>query len=137
MNSTKTKPLIDWCDEYLIGVEELDYEHRDLINRLNELHDELAHHNDKAMIEDCLGEIHVRVEAHFALEEHFMLDNNFQNYTHHKKEHDDFLAVIVNHIEIFRTNPELSYGNELEEQLQFWIVNHILTSDQELRTLNK
>ncbi len=26
MNPTKTKPLIDWCDEYLIGVEEIDYE---------------------------------------------------------------------------------------------------------------
>ena len=137
MNPGKTKPLLDWSDEYLIGVEELDYEHRGLFNRLNELHEELAHHDEKAKIEDCLGEIHVRVEAHFALEERFMLDNKFKNYTHHKKEHDDFLAVIVNLIEKFLTNPELSYGNELEEQLQFWIVNHILTSDQELRTLNK
>lgn len=137
MNPTKTKLLLDWRDEYLIGVEELDYEHRNLINRLNELHEQLAHHNEKAIIEDCLVEIHVRVEAHFALEERFMLDNDFKNYTHHKKEHDDFLAVIVDLIEKFRTNPELSYGDELEEQLQHWIVNHILTSDQELRTLNK
>jgi hemerythrin len=137
MNPSKTKPLLDWSDEYLIGVEELDYEHRGLFNRLNELHEELAHHDEKAKIEDCLGEIHVRVEAHFALEEHFMLDNNFKNYSRHKKEHDEFLAVIVDLTEKFRTNPELSYGDELEEQLQHWIVNHILTSDQELATVKK
>ena len=137
MNPTMTIPLIEWRDEYLIGVEELDYEHRDLFNRLNELHEELAHHDEKGEIEDCLGEIYVRVVAHFALEERFMLDNNFKNYAHHKKEHDDFLEVIVDLIEKFRTDPELSYGDELEEQLQHWIINHIITSDQELATAKK
>ena len=66
------------------------------------------------MIEDCLGEIHVRVEAHFALEEHFMLDNNFKNYTHHKKEHDDFLAVIVDLIEKFRRSTAARRWNAIE-----------------------
>ena len=75
--------------------------------------------------------------AHFALEERFMLDNNFENYIPHKEEHDNFLAIIADLIEKFLTDPELSYGDELEEQLQHWIVNHILTSDQELATAKK
>lgn len=137
MNTTTIKPLIAWSDEYLIGIEELDYEHRDLINQLNELHEELAHQDEKEKIEECLREIHVRVMSHFALEEHFMLENNFKNYTAHKEEHDDFLAVIADLIDRFLTDPELSYGDELEEQLQHWIVNHILTSDQELASVKK
>ncbi len=137
MTPTLIKPLFEWRDEYLIGVEGLDYEHSDLINRLNELHEELVQHDEKGKIEDCLGEIHVRVAAHFALEERFMLDNNFANYVDHKKEHDDFLEVIIDFIEEFRTGAELSYGDELEEQLQRWIVNHIITSDQELATAKK
>ncbi len=149
MNQTIVKPLFEWSDDYLIGIDELDYEHRDLINRLNELHGELAHHDEKGKIEDCLREIQVRVVAHFALEdclreiqvrvvahfaleEHFMLENNFNNYAPHKEEHDNFLALIADLIEKFLTDPELSYGDELEKQLQHWIVNHILTSDQEL-----
>jgi hemerythrin len=137
MNPTIIKPLIEWRDEYLIGIEVLDYEHRDLIDRLNEFHEELAHHDEKGKIEDCLGEVYVRILAHFALEERFMLDTNFKNYAHHKKEHDDFLEVVVDFIEKFRTDPELSYGDELEKQLQRWIINHIVTSDQELATANK
>ena len=117
MNPTITKPLFEWSDEYLIGIEELDYEHRDLINRLNELHGELTHYDEKGKIEDCLREIQNRVVAHFALEEHFMLDNNYKNYAPHKKEHDDFLAVVADFIDKFLTDPGLSYGDELEKQL--------------------
>lgn len=132
-----TKPLLEWSDEYLIGVEELDFEHKDLFDRLNELHKELARHDDKAQIEDCLGEIHARVLAHFALEEKFMRDTNFPNYEQHKRQHDDFLEVIVEIIDEFRTGSELSYGDALEAQLQHWIIHHITSSDQELSSLNE
>jgi len=137
MIPTRIEPLFEWSDEYLIGIEELDYEHRDLINRLNELHGELAHYNEKGKIEDCLREIQVRVVAHFALEEHFMLDNNYYGYAPHKEEHDNFLTVVADLIDKFLADPELSYGDELEEQLRHWIVNHILTSDQELASAEK
>ena len=117
-----TKPLLKWSDEYLIGIEELDWEHKDLFKRLNELHEEWARHDDKAKIRDCLREIHVRVLAHFALEERFMRDTNHSNYEQHKREHDDFLDVIVDIIEEFRAGPELSQGDALEAQLQRWII---------------
>jgi hemerythrin len=137
MNSTMTSALIEWRDEYLIGVEELDHEHKDLIKRLNDLHDELANCDEKAEVEYCLAEIHIRVAAHFALEERYMSETKFKNYTEHKKEHDDFLEIIVDLIEKFRSDPELSYGTELEKQLQHWIVYHIVASDHELATGNK
>lgn len=127
-----TKPLLEWSDEYLIGVDELDFEHKDLFYRLNELHTELARPNDWAKIEHCLGEIYARVLAHFALEERFMRGTNHPNYEQHKREHDNFLEVIVDIIEAFRANPELGYGGALEVQLEQWIINHITTSDQEL-----
>lgn len=127
-----TKTLLEWSDEYLIGVDELDFEHKDLFNRLNELHTELVRHNDWARIEHCLGEIYARVLAHFALEERFMRDTNQPNYAQHKSEHDRFLEVIVDIIEAFRANPELGSAGALEAQLQQWIINHITASDQEL-----
>ncbi len=127
-----TMPVLEWSDEYLIGIEGLDFEHKDLFNRLNELHEELAHQDDEAVIRRCLGGIHARVSAHFALEERFMRDTNFRRYEQHKKEHDDFLEVIIDIMEAFRAAPDLSQSDVLEAQLQHWIVHHITTSDQEL-----
>lgn len=96
---------------------------------MNELHTELVRHSDWAKIEHCLGEIYARVVAHFALEERYMRDTNYEQ---HKREHDQFLEVIVDIIEAFRANSEIEHGAALEAQLQRWIINHITTSDQEL-----
>ena len=127
-----TKSLLEWDDRYLIGVEELDYEHKDLFTRLNELHEELARYDNKAKVDSCLGEIYARVAAHFALEERFMRDTHFPNYEHHKKEHDEFLEILVDIIEAFRRRPGVGDRGLLEAELQRWIINHITRSDQEL-----
>ena len=124
--------LFQWDDAYLIGVDELDFEHKDFFARLNELHDDLLRREDKEKIDAGLWEIHTRVLAHFALEEKFMRESKDPNYDHHKREHDDFLEVVVDIIEKFRTDPGFSYATALEHQLQVWIIDHILTSDQTL-----
>ena len=124
--------FLQWRDDYLIGVEELDFEHRDLFARLNELHEELAHDADRARIENGLGEICARVAAHFALEEKFMRDTDFPKYSHHKKEHDDFLEVIVDYAEEIGSTEDITKRDELESELQHWIIDHVTTSDQEL-----
>jgi hemerythrin len=124
--------LFQWDDAYLIGVDELDFEHKDLFARLNELHEDLIRHEDKAKIDAWLWEIHTRVMAHFALEERFMREMKDPNYDHHKREHDDFLEVVVDIIEKFSDDPGFSYAAELEHQLQVWIIEHIVTSDQTL-----
>ncbi len=125
-------PLLEWNDVYLIGVEELDFEHKDLFNRLNELHEELARHDDTARIDNCLGEIYARVLAHFALEEKFMQETDSPNYEEHKSEHDEFLEVLVDIVEEFHNNSGLGSGTRLEDQLRHWIIDHIQTRDQEL-----
>ena len=124
--------LLAWNDEYLIGVEELDYEHKDLFIRLNELHEELIQHEAGDKIEYCLGEIHSRFAAHFALEENFMRESKSHNYKRHKQEHDAFLEDLIDIINNYMDSPDLTEGEELVDFLQSWIINHITTSDREM-----
>ena len=46
-----TNAIIEWDDSFLIGIEELDYEHKVLINDINRLHLELARQDKKSEIE--------------------------------------------------------------------------------------
>jgi hemerythrin len=39
-----TYSLFKWDDSFLIGIEELDHEHKALIDDINRLHEELAKH---------------------------------------------------------------------------------------------
>ncbi len=127
-----SNPLLAWKDEYLIGVDELDYEHKDLFDRVNELYDELARRGDKAKIEDCLEELYARLEAHFALEERFMRDNHSPDYARHKKEHDSFLDAMVEAVEDFHKRSDLGQTDTLMAEVKRWVVDHIVTSDKEM-----
>lgn len=124
--------LFAWSDTYLIGVKELDFEHKDLLDRLNELHLDILRGDEPAVIEACLGEVCTRVAAHFALEERYMRNTRFANYEQHKRQHDQFLDEIYDAVEMFNGGLESSYQEALETRLESWITNHILTSDKQL-----
>lgn len=127
-----TEQLFEWNDTYLIGVEELDFEHRDLLARLNELHLDILRGDSSEVIEACLAEVCIRVAAHFALEESYMKRTGFPHYDQHKKQHDAFLEEVYAVAELFREGLDISYQETLETRLENWVTHHILTSDKEL-----
>jgi hemerythrin-like metal-binding protein len=83
MNDT----LFKWDDSFLIGIEELDHEHKVLIDDINRLHEELARHGEKSEIEKGLGNICARIQAHFAHEQHVMKEYGYRFYDEHDCSH--------------------------------------------------
>ncbi len=45
-----TDTLLIWDDSFLIGIDELDHEHKVLIDDINRLHQELAGNHEKSEI---------------------------------------------------------------------------------------
>ncbi|MDP6344084.1 MAG: bacteriohemerythrin [Alphaproteobacteria bacterium] len=127
-----TQILLEWDDKYLIGVEELDYEHVDLFNRVNQIFEQLAGQSEPAAVEDILEALFTRVEAHFALEERFMREHKYTGYDPHKEEHDLFLDNLREAIERFRLGPAVSSSETMMAELKLWVIDHVLTSDQDL-----
>lgn len=132
MTGAAVENSIIWTDDFLIGIGELDYEHRGLIANINELHLELRGENDIQRIRDTLGSILARLQAHFALEEHVMAAHNYPHFAEHKAEHDLLLDEYTEHMIKFWSNPNPDDRNALETVLRQWIVNHILTSDKKM-----
>lgn len=124
--------LLRWSDDYLIGVEELDYEHKDLFAQLNKLQLELAADTNSENIEKTLEEIFVRVVAHFALEETYMLENKFARMVEHKKEHENFLEDMRELIGKFQATTDVDELDKLFLMLREWITRHVVYSDKEL-----
>jgi hemerythrin-like metal-binding protein len=63
--------LLNWKDEYSVSIEAVDYEHKQLIDLINRLHDELAAKDSKLTVSAFLGDLLKGISAHFALEETF------------------------------------------------------------------
>jgi hemerythrin len=130
--STLTDTLFRWDDSFLIGIEELDHEHKALIDDINRLHEELAGHDEKSEIEKCLGDIHARMEAHFALEENIMKEHGYKFFDEHKREHDELLDRYIEYMVRFLNDTDVSSSNSIEDLLEHWVIHHIITSDKKM-----
>ena len=127
-----TDTLFKWDDSFLIGIEELDYEHKLLIDDINRLHEELARHDEKSEIEKCLGDIYARMQAHFALEEHVMKEHGYKFFDEHKRQHDALLDSYTEYMVQFLNDTDISSSNPIEDTLKHWVINHIITSDKKM-----
>ena len=127
-----TDTQIEWDDSFLIGIEELDYEHKVLINDINRLHLELARQDEKSEIEKCLGDIYARMQAHFALEEHFMKEREYEFFDEHKREHERLLDSYSGYMIQILNDTAVSFSNSIEDTLSHWVLNHILSSDKKM-----
>jgi len=123
---------LQWDDSFLIGIDELDYEHKILLSDINRFHEELVGHEEKSEIERCLGEIYTRMQSHFALEEHFMKDHDYPFFEEHKKEHEKLLDTYTEYMVQFLNDSGTSSGLRIDDNLKEWIVSHILSSDKKM-----
>lgn len=127
---------IEWTDEFLIGIAELDHEHRSLVVDINRLHRALRVHDSRARIEETLGDILARMQAHFALEESVMKEHAYPHYAEHKAEHEALLDTVTGFIVRFEKEG-VDVGEALEARLDEWIVDHIVTHDRKMSLMVK
>ncbi len=128
---------LHWDDSFLIGIVELDYEHKILLSDINRLHEELVGQEEKKAIERCLGEIYSRMQSHFALEEHFMKEKEYPFFDEHKKEHEKLLDTYTEYMVQFLNDSGTSSEFKIDDNLKTWIVDHILSSDKKMSRLVK
>jgi hemerythrin len=126
--------LLEWKDDYLLGLESLDFEHEDLFKCINDLHEQCRIQDEGVEVEDCLGQLYARLAAHFALEEHAMSEMKNPHYDAHKAEHDQFLEEVTEMVSGFGTNPGEEHVEAFAIRVKEWIVHHITTTDRQLVT---
>jgi hemerythrin len=123
-----TMTLVEWRDEFKIGIEEVDFEHQELIELINESYREAKNEGSTLTVMDSLGEIFEKISAHFALEEKVMRELNYDQYEDHKEDHElllDSIRDIMDEYMDASTIDEESFGDNLKK----WFVNHFSTQD--------
>jgi hemerythrin-like metal-binding protein len=123
--------LIEWKDEFSVGVPVVDHEHRELIDLINELHDAMSGENAAITVLDFLGEIHAHVAAHFALEEKIMREQRYDQYQEHKQDHERLLDEISDIMNAYEENAFYS-DEEFAETISKWFTDHFKTKDARL-----
>ena len=123
--------LLVWKPEYSVGVESVDFEHREMISLINEIYEEMKLRNDADSLEQFLGDVHFAISAHFALEERLMRESQYPEYEAHKEDHEELLDQLRDLMDVMVDEPEQGF-ELLKERLSKWFESHFATFDARL-----
>lgn len=124
--------FFEWKDAYSVGVDEIDDQHRNLVEMVNQLYDHLNEDSSMRLyIEVFLERLVSYVDYHFACEERAMQESHFPDYDGHLKIHNALRAQVMEFKQKF-VNNEADVSESLMEFLKDWLLNHIGGMDQKL-----
>lgn len=121
--------LIEWSDEYSVGVAEMDKQHKKLVAMINDLHDAMKSGRGKDSIDKILSELVEYSSTHFMAEETLMKTYGFPGYELQKECHAELTSKVLDLQNKFRDRQAV-LTVELMSFLKEWLIVHIQGMDK-------
>jgi hemerythrin-like metal-binding protein len=128
--------LIVWNDSLLTGVDEIDRQHRILVNTLNEVNSKLAEHPSEKLFEQITRDLLAYAIYHFETEEQLITRFGYDRAdpaaaAAHVQQHRGFSQRVVALRDEVHSGQAVS-PDALLTFLRDWLTEHICTTDQRL-----
>jgi len=123
--------LIKWTEQLSLGIDEVDREHRQLIELINSLHDTGQAGSDGPLVAELLEEIYLQIDEHFANEEALMHVIGYRLYREHKEDHEILLDELREFMDEAETEGSFD-ATRLSSDLNRWFMDHFHTHDAKL-----
>jgi len=120
---------IEWKPSFETGIVEVDTDHRRLVALINELEAILAEGGEAARIGAVIDALMDYADYHFKREEGMMRRFGYAELASHEDAHVQFGQFLGDLVGNCMLNPTLDTARVLQEYLQHWLVDHILTED--------
>ncbi|WP_272700085.1 bacteriohemerythrin [Desulfovibrio sp. Fe33] len=120
-------PLIQWDETMAVGMEELDEQHMELIDLINEVYEAIQRH-DEPMMSRILEKTRNYSDAHFETEEAILRSYGYPKTEEHGEQHRTFTAKLDEFKRNMHTTANLS---QVFIFLSRWLSNHIMNEDRE------
>lgn len=121
--------FVEWSDELSVGIEEIDTQHKVLVDLLNETHDAIQQGRAVQTTKDVVDRLDEYTRVHFAVEESLMRILHYPDYERHKEEHDK-LVTQLGDIQTKWKERQGAIGIELTFFLKDWLTKHIMEGDK-------
>jgi hemerythrin len=123
-------PFTKWTDELSIGIPELDEEHKQWLEILNELHDAMGDNTDEKLIKDIIKRMLEYSVMHLTHEEMHMLEHKYHLFEAHKEKHNRLIHKVELLLDRVNGNSTFRLTVETVLLLKHWLTNHIMVTDK-------
>ena len=124
--------LIPWSEEYLLGIEVVDKQHKGIFDIVHRFYEECLVSEGEKTVEDTLAFLKSYTEDHFRAEEALMEQHNFPRLDEHKGLHVAFLERFGELVhELNSVGPSQELADDTADMVQNWLVDHIAQEDRQ------
>jgi hemerythrin len=127
---------LNWKDEYSVGVEKFDRQHKHLLEIVNKLIEQQDASANQNLVSEILTEMLNYAREHFSDEEELMQEYGYQETEPQKKQHAYFLKTTAE-LSIHALNDKQSLPADILKFLGSWWIIHILKWDMKYKEFFK
>ena len=121
--------LVQWTDDFSVGISEIDDQHRGLIALVNRVYSAVINKASSSEVEEIVLALEHYTLQHFADEERYMIHARYPKFGVHKAVHDQFVERVA--AEKDRLIAGFPLDIDIVHFLRDWLINHILRMDKE------
>ena len=126
-----SQTLVTWSENYSVGIEHIDNQHKELVSLTNELYRACLAKNDtfEAVFKETMSRMVEYVRYHFKAEMELLEKSNFPDLQNHKMQHDQLIFDILEAVREYNEGKKF-VPNNFVRTLKDWIFSHIAFYDQ-------
>lgn len=123
---------LNFTEDYLTGIPEIDYEHRKLFELINMLFEATMSRRSEKVVSAVIEELKNYTVYHFRNEENIFEPTMYPNKAKHIEEHNEFVQNIMLFEEDFKSGRS-SVSLEILDFLKHWLTDHICVRDKVIK----
>ena len=124
------KDYVEWKQEYSVGIDSIDQQHRKLLNLINQLQTAITHSTGEEFEREALDELVDYTKTHFSYEEGLMEENDYPDFKPHKEQHKKMVEEVERVLAQYQLDQETAMQNAVDF-LKGWLINHINGTDKQ------
>lgn len=121
--------LITWTDEFSVGIESIDSQHKRLVEMINDLNDACAKGQESEVVGKVFNNLALYTKRHFEYEEKLFKETGYDEGSDHKKQHQKLIGQVTS-LKTKLDAGEQAVGTDVLEFLKKWLTEHIMKEDQ-------
>lgn len=129
LKKISAKQFVEWKDEYSVGLDSIDTQHKKLLNLINQLQTAVDYSTGEEFEREALDELVDYTKTHFSYEEGLMKDNGYPDYGAHKAQHEKMVKRVEEVLSEYEKDQHTAMANSAAF-LKEWLITHINGTDK-------
>ena len=124
------KDFLEWKNEYNVGIDSIDQQHRRLVSLINQLQTAVNYSTGEEFEREALDQLVDYTKTHFTYEEGLMEQNDYPDFESHRAQHKHMIQKVEAVLAEYEKDKDTAMNNALN-YLSEWLINHINGTDKE------